>query len=131
MVALRLFKTSSFARFARRQRISDASLRDAVRRAERGLLDAQLGGGVVKQRVARPGQGRSGGYRVLLAYRAGALSVFLYGFAKNERGNINDEELATLRDIAKAWLQADAGTLARAIADGLLEKVEHGEEEKA
>ena len=128
---MRLFKTKGFTRFARRERISDESLREAVRRAERGFLDAQLGGGVIKQRVARPGQGRSGGYRVLLAYRAGTLSVFLYGFAKSERDNVDDDELATLRDIAKAWLQADAKALARAVADGLIQEIEYdGDEEK-
>ena len=92
---MRLFKTKSFIRFARRERISDASLREAVQRAERGLVDAELGGGLIKQRVARPGQGRSGGYRVLLAYRVNTLSVFLHDFAKNERDNIDGDELAT------------------------------------
>ena len=112
------------------ERISDASLREAARRAERGLIDADLGGGVIKQRVARPGQGRSGGYRVLIAYRARTRSVFLFGFAKSERDNIDDDELATARDIAKGWLEADAKALARAMADGLIQEVEYGEEEE-
>jgi hypothetical protein len=128
---LRIFKTKMFARFARRERISDASLCEAVRRAELGLLDAQLGGGVIKQRVARPGQGRSGGYRVLIAYRPLTLSVFLYGFAKSERDNVDDDELATLRDIAKGWFQADVNTLTRAIADGLIQEVMNDDQEKA
>src|SRR6266849_1852361 len=105
---VKVFKTKWFARFARRERISDASLCDAVRRAERGLVDADLGGGVLKQRVARPGEGRSGGYRVLIAYRAKMRSVFLFGFAKSELENIDDDELATLRDIAKGWFGASA-----------------------
>lgn len=109
----------------------DASLREAIRRAEQGVLDARLGGGVIKQRVARAGQGRSGGYRVLLAYRPATLSVFLYGFAKSERDNVDDDELATLRDIAKGWLQADATALARAVADGLIQEVEYGAGKKA
>lgn len=75
-------------RFARRERIRDSSLCEAIRRAERGLIDADLGGGIIKQRVARPGQGRSGGYRTVLAYRSGDRAVFLYGFAKSERENI-------------------------------------------
>jgi hypothetical protein len=120
---LRLFKSKGFIRFARRQRISDENLREAVRRAESGLLDAQLGGGVIKQRVARPGEGRSGGYRVLVAYRPRTLSVFLHGFAKSERDNVDDDELATLRDIAKGWFEADAQALAGAIADGLIQEV--------
>ena len=126
---MRVFKTKWFASFARRERISDRSLAEAVRRAERGLVDADLGGGVVKQRVARPGQGRSGGYRVLVAYRRDVKAVFLYGFAKSERGNIGNDELETARDIAKAWLEADAGRLARALADGLILEVNYDEEE--
>jgi hypothetical protein len=90
---LRTFKAKLFARFSRSERISDQSLVEAVKRARRGLVDADLGGGVVKQRIARPGQGRSGGYRVLMAYRQGARSVFLYGFAKSERANIGDDEI--------------------------------------
>jgi putative transcriptional regulator len=77
--------TNHFSRFARRERISDAALREAVDRAGRGQVDADLGRGVIKQRVARPGQGRSGGFRVLLAYRAKTRSVFLLGFAECAR----------------------------------------------
>jgi hypothetical protein len=127
---LRVFKTKLFARFARRERISDASLCDAIRRAERGLVDADLGGGVLKQRVARPGEGRSGGYRVLIAYRAKTRSVFLFGFAKNERDNIDDDELATLRDIAKGWLESNASAVARAVTDGLIQEVNYDEGEE-
>ena len=129
---MRVFKTKWFARFARRERISDRSLAEAVRRTERGLVDADLGGGVIKQRLARPGQGRSGGYRVLIAYRRDVKAVFLYGFAKSERDNVDDDELLTARDIAKGWLEADANGIARAIAEGLIQEVDYdGKEEKA
>ena len=124
---MRIFKTKSFSRFVRRERISDASLREAVARAERGLGDADLGGNVIKQRVARPGQGRSGGFRVLMAYRANTRSVFLFGFAKSARGNISDDELATAQEIAQLWLEADGKTLARAIVEGIIEEVDDGE----
>ena len=67
---MQVFKTRWFARFARHELITDASLRQAIARAERGLIDADLGGGLIKQRVARKGQGRSGGYRVIVGYRA-------------------------------------------------------------
>ena len=93
-------------------------------------MDADLGGGVIKQRVARPGQGRSGGFRMLIAYRAKVRSVFLFGFAKSARGNINDDELATAREIARLWGEADATALAKAPSEGILEEVDHGEEEK-
>ena len=69
-------------------------------RAERGLIDADLGGGVIKQRLARKGQGRSGGYRALIVYRERERAVFLYGFAKNERDNVDADELARLRRAA-------------------------------
>jgi hypothetical protein len=126
---LRVFKTRWFARFARRERISDRSLFEAIRRAERGLVDADLGGGVIKQRVARPGQGRSGGYRVLIAYRHDVKAVFLYGFAKSERDNVEDNELETARDLAKGWLEAGGTQIVRAMADGLIQEVACDDEE--
>ena len=97
-----VFKTKWFVRFARRKRITDESLREAIDRAARGIVDADLGGGLVKQRVAREGQGRSGGYRMLLAYQAEGRAVFLYGFAKNELDNIGPDDPASLREIAAA-----------------------------
>jgi hypothetical protein len=129
---LRIFKTKWFARFARRERISDSRLCEAVRRVRRGLVDADLGGGVIKQRIARQGQGRSGGYRVLIAYRHDAVAVFLYGFAKSERDNVDDDELETARDIARGWLEANENQLARAIGEGLIQEVDYDDsEEKA
>jgi len=98
---VRIFKTKWFARYVRQEHISDHGLRDAIERAERGLIDADLGGGIIKQRVARSGQGRSGGYRMLIAYRFDNRAVFMYGIAKNDRGNIDENELATLREIER------------------------------
>lgn len=123
---VQIFKTKIFARFARREGIADRSLCAAVERAERGLVDADLGGAVIKQRVAREGQGRSGGYRVLLAFRSKDRTVFLYGFAKNERDNIANDELTTLREIAASWLTADPHQLNQAVATGLLQEVQDG-----
>ncbi len=117
---MRVFKTRLFAKFASRERISDASLLQAIERARQGLVDADLGGGVIKQRVARQGQGRSGGYRTLIAYRFGDFAVFLFGFAKNERDNIDNRQLASLQEAAGYWLAADATSLERALKDGIL-----------
>jgi hypothetical protein len=122
---LRIFKTKWFARFARRARIGDRLLQEAIKRAERGIVDADLAGGVIKQRLARQGQGRSGGYRVLIAYQRSRRAVFLYGFAKSECDNIADDELATLRDIATAWLGMDSSRLERALAEGRAEEVDY------
>jgi len=122
------FKTKWLARFARHEGITDKSLGEAIERAERGLIDADLGSGLIKQRVARPGQGRSGGYRTIVAYRAQGRAVFLYGFAKNERDNIDPDQLLSLREIVAAWLVADAAKIQQALDDGALQEVQHDQE---
>ena len=122
---MRLFKTKWFMRYERQERLEDQSLCDAIERAERGLVDADLGGGIIKQRVARTGQGRSGGYRLLIAYRSGKRAVFLYGFAKNERDNIEADELETLKEIGAAWLEAKKERLEYAIKEGILREVSY------
>ena len=86
--------TPNFGRFQRREGITDRMLGKAIGNAERGLVDAGLGGGLIKQRTARPGQGKSGGYRTIIAYRRGDRAVFLFGFAKSERANLDDDELS-------------------------------------
>jgi hypothetical protein len=80
-----VFKNGWFAKFARKERISDRSLCEAVARVEAGLIDADLGGGLIKQRVARPGAGESGGYRTLIFFRIETRAVFAFGFAKTTR----------------------------------------------
>jgi hypothetical protein len=88
-------------------------------------VDADLGGGIVKQRVARRGQGLSGGYRLVIAYRYGERAVFLYGFGKKERDNIEDDELETLREIGAAWLKANADRIEHAINEGIPQEVSY------
>ena len=104
-------------------RIENETLCEAIHRAESGLIDADLGGSILKQRVALPGQGRSGGHRVLIGYRCGARAVFMYGFAKNERENIDEDELVTLREIAAEWLEMDSALLKQALAEGRAEEI--------
>jgi hypothetical protein len=125
---MRIFKTKWLARFARREGIDDQSLRAAIERAEQGLIDADLGGGLIKQRVARPGRGRSGGYRMIVGYRVKDRAVFLLGFAKNERENIEDNELFTLRSQAERWLVADAARIQKELELGNLQEINHDEE---
>jgi len=122
---VQIFKTKWLARFARRERITDKSLSEAIERAERGVIDADLGCGLIKQRVARQGQGRSGGYRMMVAYRAKGRAFFLYGFAKNERGNIDPDELQSLREIAAIWLAADAAKIALALEEEALQEIDY------
>lgn len=122
---MRAFKTRWFSRFSRKERLKDETLVAAVRRAEQGLIDADLGGGVVKLRVPRRGEGRSGGYRTLLAFRAKRIAVFLYGFAKSERENIDEDELTTLRELAEGWLAASDEDWDRQVHDGLAQEVDY------
>jgi len=126
---MRIFKTRWLVRFARREGIPDSSLREAIARAEKGLIDADLGGGLIKQRVARTGKGRSGGYRILVAYRVGDRAVFLYGFAKNDLDNVEQDQARSLRGIAAKWLAADDVELAEALMDDRLQEIEHGKEQ--
>jgi hypothetical protein len=111
------------ARFARKSGIDDALLIEVIERAEKGLIDADLGGGVIKQRVGRPGQGRSGGYRTLIAFRVNDCAFFIYGFAKNERDNIDQDDLSSFRDIAGEWLRASAKDIDQATRDGRIQEV--------
>lgn len=124
MQLVRVFKNTWFQRFARKERIADAALCDAVARAEKGQIDADLGGSVLKQRVARPGAGRSGGYRVILLFRAGDRALFAYGFAKSDRGNIGDDELAAFRQLAAEVLALSGEQLDALIAAGRFMEVE-------
>ncbi len=120
---MKIFKTKWFIRYARRERIDDGSLCEAIERAARGIIDADVGGGVIKQRVARIGQGRSSGYRVLVAYRCGDLAVFLYGFAKKERDNIEDDELESMRNVAADLFDSTAECLEKQVREGRLQEV--------
>jgi len=120
---VRTFKTKGFTRFADKAGISDAALCRAVRDVARGLVAADLGGGVIKQRIARPGQGKSGGFRTLIAFRAGARAIFVHGFAKNEKDNIETDELAALKKLTTELLAYDEKTTARVVASGVLLEV--------
>jgi hypothetical protein len=112
-----------FARFARKERLDDRRLCEAIARAEQGLVDADLGGGVIKQRVARAGSGRSGGYRTVIAYRTSRRSVFLYGFAKNERDNVDERELNDLKKLAHYYLSFTEDQIASAMKNNELREV--------
>ena len=120
---MQTFKTKAFARFAKREGLDDAALREAVGRAERGLVDADLGGGVIKQRIARQGGGRSGGFRTIVLFRRSELAFFVYGFAKSDRENLRPDELAAFRLLADEYLALDAAGLAAAQSVGAITEV--------
>ena len=120
---MQTFKTKAFARFAKREALEDAALHEAVRRAREGLIDADLGGGVIKQRVARKGEGRSGGFRTIVLFRRGELAFFVYGFAKSDRANLRRNELATFRLLADEYLALNPDEIAAAQAVGSIIEV--------
>ena len=114
----RVFKTKWFQRFARKEKIEDAALLEAVSRAQKGQVDADLGGGVIKQRMARPGQGKSGGYRTIILFRQGDRAVFVYGFAKSERDNIRADEEKEFKEAAKHVLALTEKQVAELVREG-------------
>lgn len=123
--------TKVFARFARKKRLDDARLCEALSRAERGSVDADLGGHLIKQRVARPGGGRSGGTRVLIAYVTEQRGVFLYGFANNERDNIDSRELEDLKKLARHYLGYTDTQIGMALQEKELTEVTCDDQEEA
>ena len=98
---MRIFKNTWFNRFAEKEGISDSELSEAVNCLEAGQSDANLGGGVYKIRVARQGEGKAGGYRVIVFFRSEERTFFVYGFAKSDRGNIDERELRVFKEKAK------------------------------
>ncbi|MDX2223294.1 MAG: type II toxin-antitoxin system RelE/ParE family toxin [Rhodospirillaceae bacterium] len=117
---MRVFKTKAFARFARAESIDDSQLLQAITEISQGLIDADLGGGVIKKRLARPGMGKSGGARSIVAYRSSGLAVFVFGYAKNARDDISPPELKAYRALARELLQIAPAPLAAAIRNGTL-----------
>jgi len=128
-VGSRIFTTKTFGRFCRKAAISDGTLTSAVEEIEQGLIDADLGGGVLKKRIARAGSGKSGGYRTLLAFRSGTRTVFIFGFAKSAMDNISSSQLASLKDAAEVYLALTDDQVEEALRIGALREVEYGEEE--
>jgi hypothetical protein len=118
-----VYKTKWFDRWARKEGLADASLCAAVREAVSGLIDADLGGGLVKKRVARPGQGKSGGFRTLVATNKGNRWVFVFGFPKNERSNIDKDEAEALKKLAAHLLSLAPQAVGKAQRAGELIEV--------
>ena len=121
----RVFKTRHFARWMRKTDLSNEALCYAVDEMIQGLIDADLGGGVVKKRVGLSGRGKRGGARTLVATNKGNRWFFVYGFEKNDRANISDDELEALKDLAEQLLARTGKQLAEALNDGTLSEICH------
>jgi hypothetical protein len=122
---MRIFKNAWFVRFVRVQMISNAVLLEAVQRLEDGQVDADLGGGVVKQQIARPSQGKSKGYRAIILYRERDKAFFVYGFAKSDRSNIRNNEEKQFKKMANYVLELSDPQLSALIANGQFEEVDN------
>ena len=119
----RVFKTRHFSRWMRKTELTNRALCHAVAEMAQGLVDADLGGGVVKKRVGLAGRGKRGGARTLVATNKGDRWFFVFGFEKNERANIADDELDALQNIAAQLLASTGRQLDEAVKDGSLEEI--------
>jgi hypothetical protein len=120
---LRVLKTKVFGRFARKEGIRDRQLADAVREIEQGLHDGDLGGGLIKKRLARAGEGKRGGYRAILVYRKSTRAVFMYGFAKSAKENLDPTELREYQKLAQVYLRLSETEVGK-----VLEEIRYDEE---
>lgn len=124
-----VYKTKEFSRFARKAALKDEDLLEAAKAVAAGQWDADLGGGVFKQRVAREGGGKSGGFRTIILFKAGRHSFFVYGFAKSEKANVTPKELKALKALATTLLALDAEALRKANAAGEISEVRNDGED--
>ncbi len=115
---MRIFKSRWFQRFARKEGIADEDLVEAVERAEKGQMGADLGAGVIKQRIARAGQGKSKGYRTIIFFRRGERALLVYGFAKSQVANVDGGETRRFKEAAKIVLTLTEEQLAVGLERG-------------
>ena len=119
-MAVRLLKTRTFARYARKEGLTDEALCDAAAEVERGLVDARLGGFLIKKRVRKGSRGKSGRFRTILAHRQGQRLIFMFGFGKNEQDNISKEERQVLLKLGDELMGYNKSALSKAIRVGEL-----------
>lgn len=126
---MQIFQTKWFAHWADKEGLTAQVLCAAVAEINQGLVDANLGGHVVKKRVALGGRGKSGGVRTLLAFKPNDQAFFMYGFAKNQQSNISDKELKALKLLAAKLLAYDSRQQAIALAAQELYEVREDDDE--
>ena len=122
---MRIYKHKVFASWARDKGISNTTLREAVLEINAGLFEANLGAGLYKKRIARSGQGKSGGYRTLIAFKQDDKAIFIFGFVKNNQENIKEQELVAYKQLAKSYLSATSLMIMHAVKIGELIEVKY------
>lgn len=115
-----VFVTKTFARWMRKSQVTDLDILGATQEMLQGLIDANLGGHLVKKRVALRGRGKSAGARTIVATKFEQRWIFLFGFEKNERSNIDANELKVLQELAASLLDLDQQAIASAVSAGQL-----------
>ncbi len=125
IIEMRVFKTRHFDRWMRKTDLTDVALCTAVLEMSQGLIDADLGHGLVKKRVGLAGRGKRSGARTLVATNKNNRWFFVFGFEKNERTNIDADELDVLQELAEQLLLRSGAELAIAVADGALKEICH------
>lgn len=121
---MRIFKGADFNQWARKYKIRDEALLGAVDEISRGLVDANLGGGIIKKRVAVEGRGKRGGARTILAFKVSRIAFFIYGYAKNEKSDLTPTEEKALKMLAKSYFSLSETDLAKAVTKGQLIEIE-------
>jgi hypothetical protein len=116
----RIFQTKVFARLARAEGVATEWLSRCLREAEDGLIEANLGRGLIKQRLARPGQGKSGSLRTVVVFRRGNRAIFIDIFAKKDKANFTEDELKAYRKLAGILLSWSDKQISEALAAGTL-----------
>lgn len=121
---MRIFKYKIFHKWSESEGLKDNALRQAAEELKNGLFEANLGSGLYKKRVAMPGRGKSGSYRTLLAFKNEWRAFFIYGFAKNDRANINEHEKQVYKQLARDFLAMDTVTIQKMLDNGKLFEVQ-------
>jgi hypothetical protein len=127
---VRIFKNKWFAKFAKREGITDIKLREVIADVERGKIDVNYGGDVIKQRIARVNEGKSGGYRSVILYQKNNKAFFVYGFAKSERENIDEDEEREFKELAKLTFSLSDDNLAKLIQQGAYTELKDDDQEE-
>jgi hypothetical protein len=120
---IKIYKLKSFYKWARSEKLKDEKLKTALEEIEDGLIDADLGNGLIKKRIAREGEGKRGGHRCILAFKQKDKAIFLFGFSKNEQDNITEKQLESLKYLAKEYLKLDSKGLDKLVKIGFLIEV--------
>lgn len=122
---MRIYKNKSFTKFARKERILDETLHEVIRNVEAGNIDADYGGGLIKQRISRQNEGKSGGYRSIILHRKNDKAFFVYGFAKNDRENIGDSEARAFKELARITFSLLDEQIEKMVQEGIYTEVEY------